>query len=321
MTSSFAPIRPIVIAHRGACAYLPEHTLPAKALAYGQGADYLEQDIVASRDDQLIVLHDIHLESVSDVTERFPDRARKDGRWYARDFDLSELKSLRVFERMLDDGSATVFPDRFPYRSGHFQLSTLREEIELTQGMNRSTGRNVGIYPEIKSPAWHHEEGVDLAQLLLGVLGEYGYSEPTDAVFVQCFDARELRRVREDLDCRLKLTQLLGENSWGESDTDYDHLKTKAGLAEVAEFADGLGPWIGQLYTLADIDGHPVSTGLVKLAHDAGLTVHPYTFRADQLGPGFESFAEMVHWFSDTVRIDGLFTDFPDLAVQALHEL
>lgn len=320
MKTKPAAKRPLVIAHRGASGYLPEHTLPAKALAYGMGADFLEQDIVASRDDELIVLHDIHLESVSDVRERFPHRARDDGRWYARDFDLAELKSLRVFERMKDDGSATVFPNRFPYRSGYFQLSTLREEIELTQGMNRSTRRNVGLYPEIKSPAWHHEEGVDLARLLLDMLGDYGYSERGDAVFVQCFDARELRRVREELGCKLPLVQLLAENAWGESDTDYEHLKTAAGLAEVAEYADGLGPWIGQLYTLAEIDGHPVSTGLVRMAHQEGLTVHPFTFRADALAAGFESYGDMVHWFVETIRIDGLFTDFPDLAVAELDK-
>lgn len=320
MTKKPPLARTLVIAHRGACAYLPEHTLPAKALAYGMGADYLEQDIVATRDDELLVLHDIHLESVSDVADRFPERARDDGRWYARDFDLAELKSMRVFERMKDDGSETVFPGRFPYRSGYFQFSTLREEIELTQGMNRSTGRNVGIYPEIKSPAWHHKEGVDVARLLLDLLNDYGYSEPTDPVFVQCFDARELRRVREELGCKLQLVQLVAENSWGESDTDYDHLKTAAGLKEVAQYANGLGPWIGQLYTLADIDGHPVSTGMVKLAHEAGMVVHPYTFRADQLGPGFDNYAEMVQWFAETVKIDGLFTDFPDLAVAALNE-
>jgi len=318
MTNKTTSSPTLVIAHRGACAYLPEHTLPAKALAYGMGADYLEQDIVATRDNELLVLHDIHLESVSDVADRFPDRARQDGRWYARDFDLAELKSMRVFERMSDDGSATVFPGRFPYRSGCFEFSTLREEIELTQGMNRSTGRNVGIYPEIKSPAWHHKEGVDLARLLLDVLAEYDYSAPNDKVFVQCFDARELRRVREELGCKLPLVQLVAENSWGESDTDYDHLKTAEGLNEVARYADGLGPWIGQLYTLADIDGHPVSTGMVKMAHEAGMTVHPYTFRADQLAPGFENYDEMVHWFTETVKIDGLFTDFPDLAVAAL---
>ena len=313
--------RPLVIAHRGASGYLPEHTLPAKALAYGMGADYLEQDIVASRDNHLMVLHDIHLEGVSDVADQFPDRAREDGRWYARDFDLEELKLLRVFERMNDDGSAAVYSGRFPYKTGNFRFSTLNEEIELTQGLNRSTGRNVGIYPEIKSPAWHHREGVDLAQLLLDTLGRYGYTDSRDAVFVQCFDARELRRVREELGCKMRLVQLVAENSWNESDTDYDRIKTAAGLADVAQYADGLGPWIEQLYTLAEIDGHPVSTGYVKLAHEAGLVVHPYTFRSDEIGPGFQNYAEMVRWFTETVKIDGLFTDFTDKTVSALAEL
>lgn len=312
--------KPLVIAHRGASGYLPEHTLPAKALAYGMGANYLEQDIVVSRDDHLVVIHDIHLESVCDVADRFADRAREDGRWYARDFDLAELKSLRVYERMSDDGSAAAFPRRFPYKTGAFNFSTLREEIELTQGLNRSTGRNVGIYPEIKSPAWHHQEGVDVASLLLAELKEFGYSKSSDAVFVQCFDARELRRVREELGCKMKLVQLVAENSWHESDTDYDRLKTVAGLAEVAEYADGLGPWIGQLYTLAEIDGQPISTGYVRHAHAAGLQVHPFTFRADALGPGFENYAEMVRWFTETLKIDGLFTDFTDLTVAALAE-
>lgn len=310
--------RPLLIAHRGACAYLPEHTLPAKALAYGMGADYLEQDIVASRDDQLIVLHDIHLERVSDVADRYPDRAREDGRWYARDFDLAELKSMRVFERMNGDGSATVFPGRFPYKTGSFSFPTLQEEIELTQGLNKSTGKNVGIYPEIKNPAWHHDEGVDVARLVLEVLGEYGYTDATDNVFLQCFDARELRRVREELGCKLRLVQLITENAAGESDTDYDQLRTDPGLASVAEYANALGPWIGQLYTLAEIDGHPVSTGLVTRAHRAGLAVHPYTFRADELAPGFESYVEMVEWFTENIKVDGLFTDFTDLTAAAL---
>ena len=310
--------RPLIIAHRGASGYLPEHTLPAKALAYGLGADYLEQDIVASRDNHLVVCHDIHLESVCDVADRFPERSREDGRWYARDFDLAELKSMRVFERMNDAGDATAFAGRFPYKKGEFNFSTLSEEIELTQGLNRSTGRNVGIYPEIKSPAWHHDEGVDVARLLLDTLDGYGYTDSNDAIFVQCFDSRELRRIREELGCKLQLVQLVAENSWNESDTDYDEMKTVDGLARVAEYADGLGPWIGQLYTLAEIDGHPISTGYVNHAHEAGLMVHPYTFRADQLGPGFEDYAEMVRWFTETVKVDGLFTDFADLTLSAL---
>ena len=310
---------PLVIAHRGACGYLPEHTLEAKALAYGMGADFLEQDVVATRDDILVVLHDIHMDTVTDVAKRFPGRARDDGRFYVRDFDLDEIKTLNVHERRDADGVSAVFPHRFPTGKGRFSVATLQEEIEMITGLNTATGGAVGIYPEIKSPAWHRQEGVDVGRALLELLDDSGYSMRHDRVFVQCFDMAEVQRLRTELGTELKLVQLLGENHWGESDTDYDYLKSAAGLAQVATVADGIGPWIGQLYTGAEIDGHPVSTGLVSAAHKAGLTVHPYTFRADALGPGFESFPEMIRWFVETLAIDGLFTDFPDRARRALE--
>jgi glycerophosphoryl diester phosphodiesterase len=309
----------LIIAHRGASGYLPEHTLEAKAFAYALGADYIEQDVVATRDDELVVLHDIHLELVTNVAERFPDRKRADGRFYARDFDLAEIKSLNVWERRKEDGKTPAYPKRFPTGLGNFQVPTLQEEIALVQGLNRSTGRNTGIYPEIKSPAWHREEGVDLSVLVLQALDESGYKTRDDRVFLQCFDAREVRRIREDLGCELKMVQLIGENSWGESDTDYEPLKTAAGLAQLAETVEGVGPWIGHLMRMADIDGQPVSTGFVSAAHAAGLQVHPYTFRADELAPGFESLPEMVRWFVDELKIDGLFTDFTDIALAALR--
>lgn len=307
-----------IIAHRGACGYLPEHTLPAKALAHGLGADFIEQDVVASRDDELIVLHDIILDTVTDVAQVYPGRQREDGRFYARDFDLRELKALNVHERRRDDGELAVFPGRFPTDSGSFQIPTLIEEIELVQGLNRATGRSAGIYPEIKAPAWHLDNGIDIAPRILDILSNYGYRSKNDAVYLQCFDAREVVRLRQQLDCKLMLIQLIAENSWGESTTDYDRLKTPDGLKQVAYVADGIGPWTGQLYRLAEIDGHPVSTGLVASAHDAGLAVHPYTFRADELVPGFENFEEMVRWFVTELSVDGLFTDFPDRARAAL---
>lgn len=309
----------LVIAHRGASGYLPEHTLEAKALAYGMGAHFLEQDVVASRDDELVVLHDIHLDRVTNVAETFPDRKRDDGRYYVRDFDLAELRSLRVWERRDEDGVTAVFPNRFPTGQGSFRIPTIREEIRLVQGLNRSTGKSVGIYVEIKRPAWHRSEGIDLSPLLLQLLDDCGYRSREDPVFVQCFDAAEVRRIRHELGCGLRLVQLLGENDWGESDTDYEQLKTPAGLREIAASADGIGPWIGQLIRAAEIDGHPVSTGLVSAAHDAGLLVHPYTFRAEQLAPGFDSLEEMIRWFVDELSIDGLFTDFPDRAIAALR--
>lgn len=310
----------LVIAHRGASGYLPEHTLEAKALAYGMGAHYLEQDVIASRDNELLVLHDIHLDRVTNVAEKYPDRKREDGRYYARDFDLSELKALRVWERREDDGVTAVYPNRFPTGQGDFRIATLREEIKLVQGLNRSTGRSVGIYVEVKRPAWHRAEGVDLSPILLQLLDDFGYRSHDDPVFVQCFDAAEVRRIRHELGSPLKLVQLIGENDWGESDTDYDRLKTPQGLKDVAATADGVGPWIGHLIKLAEIDGRPVSTGFVSAAHEAGLLVHPYTFRSDQLAPGFDSLEEMIRWFVDELSIDGLFTDFPDRAISAIQD-
>ncbi len=300
-----------VIAHRGASAYLPEHTLAAKALAFGMGADYLEQDLVATRDDEVIVSHDIHLDRVTDVARRFPERVREDGRYYARDLDLAEIRSLTVTERLNEDGSA-VFPGRFPPNTGRFRVNTLAEELLFIQGLNRASGREVGIYPEIKAPAWHREEGVDLALLTLGILAEFGYDSPTDRVFLQCFDWAETRRVREALGCRLPMVQLIADPGWGESDTDYDYLLGEAGMRKMATVVQGIGPWIDQLYELEPIDGCPVSSGVVSRAQAAGLAVHPYTLRVDALPDGFSSYEALLEFLVDELGVDGVFTDFPD---------
>ena len=309
---------PLIIAHRGASGYLPEHTLAAKTMAHEMGADYLEQDIVASRDDELIVLHDIFLDSVTDVSQRFPGRNRDDGRFYVRDFDLAELRQLRVWERMKPDGTA-VYPDRYPARSGEFGIHTLAEEIELVQRLNKETGRNAGIYTEIKRPAWHKHEGVDISPTLLQIISDHGYSERSDAVYVQCFDPAELRRLRSALGCPWKLVQLIGENAWNEAEADYPAMLSAAGLAEVAKTADSIGPWVRQLYDLACVDGELVSSGVTEAAHEAGLTVHPYTFRVDDLPEGFASFDELVRFCVTDLTVDGLFTDFPDKAREILH--
>lgn len=310
---------PLVIAHRGASGYLPEHTLAAKALAYGMGADYLEQDVVATRDNHLIVSHDIHLDRVTDVARRYPERARADGRFYARDLDLAEIRSLSVTERLGHDGEP-VFPGRFPPHTGRFGINTLAEEIAFIQQLNRMTGRNVGIYPEIKAPAWHHDEGVDLAALVLATLAEFGYEGPDAPVFVQCFDWTETQRMRRELDCSLPLIQLIADPAWNESDTDYIHLLTPAGLEEIATVAQGIGPWLNQLYDMEVIDGCPVARGVVRAAHDAGLAVHPYTFRRDALPDGFGSFDALLGFFFTDLGVDGIFTDFPDLAVRLRDE-
>ena len=303
--------RRLVIAHRGASGYLPEHTLAAKALAHEMGADYLEQDVVATRDGELVVLHDVFLDDVTDVATRFPDRARDDGRFYVRDFDLAELRGLKVWERMNPDGTP-VYPGRYPPRTGEFHVHTFAEEIDFVQRLNAKSGREAGIYPEIKRPAWHREQGIDVTPGFLGVLARAGYTRRDDRVFVQCFDDAELRRIRTGLGCRLKLVQLIGENGWHESAADYEGMRTPGGLERLAGTVDAIGPWIRQLYELSDADHRPLDTGLVARAHAAGLAVHAYTFRVDELPPGFESFEDLVRFAVMELGIDGLFTDFPD---------
>jgi glycerophosphoryl diester phosphodiesterase len=311
-------MKPVVIAHRGASGYLPEHTRPAKVLAHIMGADYLEQDVVATRDDALVVLHDIHLDTVSDVTSLFPDRHRDDGRFYARDFDLDEIRSLTAWERMNADGTA-VFPNRYPAKTGHFRVHTFREEIEMINRLNKATDRQVGIYPEIKRPAWHKEQGVDIAPLLLEQIREFDGSDDMTQVYVQCFDNAEVVRLREELKCPWRLVQLIGENNWGEAASDFDYLRSTEGLEQLSHVADGIGPAISHLYQLDGENLRP--TGLVQQAHQLGLTVHPYTFRQDDLPPGFKTFEELVRYCVTELGVDGLFTDFTDLVVDILKDI
>lgn len=310
------PIRPVIIAHRGASGYLPEHTLPAKSLAYEMGADYLEQDVVATNDDELVVLHDIHLDRVTDVAEIYPDRHRDDGRFYVRDFMLDEIRHLSVHDRVNADGSR-VYPGRYEDDGSSFRVHTFGEELSFIAELQSDGGRPVGIYPEIKSPAWHRRDGVDITPLFMQVLSDFGFESHSDPVYVQCFDDQELVRIRKELDSELKLIQLIGDNAWGEAETDYDAVMSSSGIKALGSIVDGIGPWVEQLYE-SDRHGKPRSTGLVSRAHDSGLAVHPYTFRKDDLPPGFDSFDRLMRFAVDELAVDGLFTDFPDLACEAL---
>ncbi|QFU77477.1 glycerophosphodiester phosphodiesterase [Halioglobus maricola] len=307
---------PLVIAHRGASGYVPEHTLESKAMAHTMGADYIEQDVVLTADGIPIVLHDIHLEPTTDVEQRFPERARNDGRYYALDFTLAEIRSLRAHERTRasENGSrVAVYPGRFPAFSGHFSVPTLREEIELIAGLNQSTGRTAGLYIELKAPQWHLAQGYDSAKAVFEILTDTGYATRSDDVFLQCFDAPTLRRLRHEFKTVLPLIQLIGDNSWGEDgDNDYDAMRTAEGLAQIATYADGIGPWIPQVITLQADASQAQSTGLTEAAHAVGLVVHPYTIRADELPAGTS--AEQLHIaLFETAKIDGVFTDFPNI--------
>jgi len=305
---------PIIIAHRGASAYLPEHTLPAKALAHALGADFIEQDVVLSRDGVPIVLHDIYLDATTDVAERYPERARADGRFYAIDFTLEELRRLRAHERRRPDGAA-VFPRRFPAGPGLSPVPTLAEELALIDGLNRSRGRSVGVYIEMKGSAFHARADMDLPAAVLRALTEAGWQDRHDQVFLQSFEPDALRYLRRELGTTLPLIQLIGDNAWAEdSRVDFDYLRSDAGLDEIARYADGIGPWLMQLYLGSDERGQARLSDLAERARARGLVVHPYTFRADQLPPGIDSFESLHRLFLVDLAVDGLFTDFPDLS-------
>jgi glycerophosphoryl diester phosphodiesterase len=306
------PIKPLVIAHRGAPGYLPEHTLESVTLAYAQGADFIEQDLVVTKDSKIVVLHDIHLETVTNVEQQFPSRKRQDGRYYALDFTLAELKTLIVHERQ-DAQGKQVFANR--YRgTGAFRIATFEEQIELIQQLNRQLNKSTGFYPEIKSPAWHKEQGVDISQLVVAILRKHGLDDGNKNIYVQCFDFAETQRLRNDLGVKVKLVQLIGENDWLESPTDYDVLKTPAGLQAISKVAQGIGPWIPQLINLETLQ----PTAYVSQAHTAGLQVHPYTFRNDALPDNVDT-QQTLQLLFEELKVDGLFTDFTDTVVNYLN--
>jgi glycerophosphoryl diester phosphodiesterase len=311
--------RPLVIAHRGASGYLPEHTLPAKALAYGLGADFLEQDVVLTKDDVPVVLHDIFLDTVTDVAKRFPEKKRADGRFYALDLTLAELKQLRVTERFNAKTGKPVFAKRFPAGLSEFHISTLEEELQFIQGLNHSSGRAVGIYPEIKQPKWHREQGHDISSIVLPILARYGYATKADACFLQCFELAEVKRIRNELGWKGRIVMLIEGKAKGEDGADHNALCTAVGLKELAKVADGIGPSFARVVTWTNA-GEAKVTGLVALAHEAGLVVHPYTIRIDELPKNCPS-VEALHTalFRDA-KIDGVFTDFTDVTLAWLKQ-
>lgn len=293
---------PLIIAHRGASGYLPEHSLVAKALAVGLGADYLEQDIVASRDGALLVLHDLWLDDVSNVAGRFPGRCRADGHFYCIDFDLDEIRTLRFGERLDPATGKEKYPGRFGRASGGFTVVTLDEEIRFIRGLSASSGRLIGIYPEIKAPQWHTEQGIDLTSQVIDTLDRHGYLEQGSRVYLQCVDAATLRAARQRAGDALPIIQLLG------SDTVVD----AALLPGVAEYANGIGPSIELIWRGKNRRGQPDLSDLVGSAHALGLEVHPYTFRIDRLPADCTEFTELLRVFITDLGVDGLFTDFTD---------
>ena len=296
----------IVIAHRGASAYLPEHTLEAKAMAHAMNVDFIEQDVVLSKDDIPIVIHDIYLDDVTNVAKKFPNRKRKDNRFYVIDFTFNELQTLQISERFNPKTGEQVYKSRFPKGKGNFKIHSLQQEIELIQGLNKSTGKNIGIYPEIKEPAFHKKEGKKLTEIVLKVISNYGYKTKKDNCILQCFDSKELERIRMELKSELFLVQLM---EFPEETNQLEHF---------ASYADGIGPWYKQILD-KKVHNSFTFTSLVSAAHELNLKVHPYTFRADALDE-FSSFEEMMQTLLIEANADGAFTDFPDLVVDFLRK-
>lgn len=335
VTQNAPPTKKIVIAHRGASGYLPEHTLPAKAMAYAQGVDYLEQDLVMTKDDKLIVLHDHYLDRVTDVADRFPDRARQDGRFYAIDFTLDEIRSLQFTEEFQVENGKRVqkFAGRFPMFKSNFHIHTFAEEIEFIQGLNHSTGKRVGLYPEIKAPWFHQNEGKDISKHVLLTLKKYGYTTSNDMVYLQCFDPNELKRIRRELMPRLsmslKLIQLIAQTDWKETfekddkgnlvNYDYNWMFESGAMQEIAKYANGIGPQYPMLIQPDSTKGNIHFTPMVKDAHANGLLVHPYTLRSDLLPDYVSNLNELLDIMYNQADVDGVFSDFPDIAVQYLH--
>lgn len=309
--------QPIVIAHRGASGYLPEHTLAAKALAFAMGADFLEQDLVLSKDGVPIVLHDIHLDTVTDVAIVFPGRNRKDGRFYVLDFTVEEIKRLSVSERFQLKTGQAAYGGRFPVGKTGLKIPTFEEELVLIQGLNRSTGRSVGIYPEIKNPHWHRQQGVDLSRAVLECLAKFNYQTKQDPCWLQCFEIEEIKRLRGDLGWKGRLVQLLSKRGKNVDGTDYEKLQSREGLLELSNLVDGIGPEISCIVQGNSPEDHELTT-LVADAHEVGLAVHPYTIRKDALPKVVRTMDELHHILFRHAQVDGAFTDFPDLTAAFL---
>ena len=347
---------PLVLGHRGATGYLPEHTLASYALAIEQGADYIEPDLVATKDGVLVARHEVDITGTTDVAAHPEFAARRttktiDGSastgWFADDFTLAEIKTLRAVQRL------GFRPQQY---NGSYQVPTFAEVIALAQSAQRRHGRVVGVYPETKHPTYHQQVGLPLERRVLEVLGRYGWNRANAPVFIQSFEVANLKQLRRMT--RVRLVQLIDANdvrldgtidSTGYGPYDfvaagdprtYADLVTPVGLAEIATYADGLGPWKRYIVGAAgrDLDGNGVAddmngdgvsndadrtatgpTSLVADAQAAGLFVHAYTWRNEAryllANYGDDPVQEYLQFYC--LGVDGVFSDNPDTAVTA----
>jgi glycerophosphoryl diester phosphodiesterase len=297
--------RPLIIGHRGASGYRPEHTLEAYRLAAEMGADFIEPDLVSTRDGVLIARHENEIGGTTDVAARFPDRKTTklvDGQsiagWFAEDFTLAEIKTLRATERLA-------------FRShefdGRFQVPTFDEVVDLAQQLGRELGSPVGVYPETKHPAYFRGIGLALEERLLASLDRRGWNSREAPVFIQSFDASSLKILRATT--KVRLIYLTGDPA----------LVAGEALSEAAAFADGIGAEKRLLIPVKADGTLGEPTDLVARAHAAGLLVHAWTVRIDrEFQPAaYRGRPEAEFERLREIGVDGVFTDFPDVAANA----
>jgi glycerophosphoryl diester phosphodiesterase len=330
--------RVLIIGHRGSAGYRPEHTLAAYELGARMGADYIEPDLVTTKDHVLVARHEPNITDTTDVASHPEFASRKTTKtidgvtqtgWFTDDFTLAELKTLRAKERLPDVRQRNTLYD------GRYQVPTFQEVIDLVKRLDRELHRDIGIYPETKHPTYFRAEGLPLEGLLVQTLNRNGLNRRGAKVFVQSFEISNLKALNHVL--RVPLVQLLDSPDVKPGDvlaaggtTTYGDLATAAGLKGVAKYADGVGPFKDYIIP-RDASGHSLApTSFVADAHAAGLVVHPYTFRnenqflpledrrgADPNAYG-NAFAEDQRFFA--AGVDGIFTDNPDTGVAARNE-
>lgn len=315
----------LVIAHRGASGERPEHTLAAYERAIDAGADYIEPDLVVTKDLVLVARHETEIGGTTDVAERAEFASRRRTRdiegkpvngWFAEDFTLAELRTLRAKERL-----PGVRPANARY-DGLWQVPTFAEIVRLVRAKEKESGRAIGLYPEIKHPTeLLQQSGIDSVDLLVAALKTEKLDQPGVALFVQCFEVEPLKRLHRLLP-NLPLIQLVAAEG-GPADTPalrYEAMVQPSGLAEIAGYAAGIGP---ELKMLVQPDGSPAP--LITDSHAAGLKVHPWTLRKENvfLPPSFRrgqapnatgDVAGMVAMLRKA-GADGVFTDDPALVV------
>jgi glycerophosphoryl diester phosphodiesterase len=301
------PPKPLIIAHRGASGHRPEHTLEGYRLGAEMGADFIEPDLVSTKDGVLIARHENEIGGTTDAAAKFPARrATKtvDGQaitgWFTEDFSLAEIKTLRAKERL---GFRSHAYD------GQFAVPTFDDVIELAQRLGRELNRPIGVYPETKHPTYFRNIGLPLEEKLIASLAKHGWNRKDAPVFIQSFEPESLRFLRGKTSVRL--IQLTSDAS----------MVDDAGLKRIASYADGIGPE-KRLIVPVGADGTlGAPTDLVQRAHAAGLQVHIWTIRVDKefLPAGYRGRGEAEFEQFRDLGVDGLFTDFPDVAARVLR--